>query len=150
MSDERREAPQSLVYEGRKELLHECVRLAGELDSIMDRIEALRTRYTMPVIVYDDMPHGSGRVHDLSEYAAALDSLHRKYMRKATAYFKVYREVLDILEYSDLTTDEELILRYRFILRKKWAAIADVTNKDIRHCYRILNKGMSKFIGTGQ
>ena len=94
------------------------------LDEIETEINACRMGALPGGINYDGMPHGSGDLSDLSDYAARLDDLLMQFRTKRTQLIDDLHEISAAIEVVE-DPRSNILLRYRYIQLKDWGDIAD-------------------------
>jgi len=97
------------------------------LDEIETEINACRMGALPGGINYDGMPHGSGDLSDLSDYAARLDDLLMQFRAKRTQLIDDLHEISAAIEAVE-DPRSNILLRYRYIQLKKWEEIAEAMN----------------------
>jgi len=94
------------------------------LAEIETEINACRMGALPGGINYDGMPHGSGDLSDLSDYAARLDDLLMQFRVKRTQLIDDLHEISAAIEAVE-DPRSNILLRYRYIQLKDWGDIAD-------------------------
>lgn len=112
---------------------------------LLEEIQELESRYIMPSKVMDDMPHTSN-TKDLSGFAAQYDRLYRKLFRIRAREAAVQYEIIGAIDSMDADEYLKIILRYRYIQRKKWEEIAVLMNYSYQWVCTLHGRALAKFV----
>ena len=127
----------------KKEFLLQYKHIKRAIRSIEDEISELRSSEMGKAISYDGLPHGTN-IKDLSDYAARLDCLERRYYKKQLQRLRI----LDRTEraISAMPTEQyQTILREKYINLKTWERIAEDFGKDVRWIYVLHGRALDEF-----
>lgn len=97
-------------------------------------------------ISYDGMPHGSGSLTDLSDYAVKFDRLLTQRIRIKTEAAAELNEISEAIEeVEDIQC--RTLLRYRYILLLGWEEISKKMNYSEVHVRKYLHgKALREFV----
>ena len=129
--------------ERKKEYLKSYRRVIRRERDILSEIQRLRADKMFPSVVNDGMPKGNTQ-SDLSDYIVALDEqidlLKRERLEKVTIYKDIEMRIR-AMENSD----EQEVLRYRYISGMKWDAITEKMGYSWRQIHRIHSSALLNF-----
>ena len=124
--------------EAKKEFLSRYRWGVQALEEIDNEINACRLGALPGAISYDGMPHGSGDMSDLSDYAVKLDGLIMKFRLKRESLIDELHEISSAIEAVE-DPRCNILLRYRYIQLKKWEDIATYMNYHVDYVKRELH-----------
>ena len=124
--------------ERKKEYLKSYRRAIRRERDILSEIQRLRADKMFPSVVNDGMPKGSAQ-SDLSDYIVALDEQIER-LEKVTIYKDIEMRIR-AMENSD----EQEVLRYRYISGMKWDAITEKMGYSWRQIHRIHSSALLNF-----
>ena len=127
----------------KKKYLNSYLNMQKEIDSKREMIEYIRQRELGKAITYSDMPKGTS-IHDLSDYAADLDDIVRKYEECCALAVIRMKEITAAIDELD-NVEERIILRSRYILGHDWEKIAEQLHHSWRHTLRIHGNALEHF-----
>lgn len=129
--------------ERKREYLKSYRRVIRRERDILSEIQRLRADKMFPSVVNDGMPKGNTQ-SDLSDYIVALDEqidlLKRERLEKVTIYKDIEMRIR-AMENSD----EQEVLRYRYISGMKWDAITEKMGYSWRQIHRIHSSALLNF-----
>lgn len=129
--------------ERKKEYLKSYRRAIRRERDILSEIQRLRADKMFPSVVNDGMPKGSTQ-SDLSDYIVALDEqielLKRERLEKVTIYKDIEMRIREME-----SSDEQEVLRYRYISGMKWDAITEKMGYSWRQIHRIHSSALLNF-----
>ena len=116
--------------EEKKEYLRSYRRAIRREKDILLEIQRLRLDKMFPSVVNDGMPKGSHQ-SDLSDYIANMDEQIELLKLERLEKVNIYRDIEKRIRAME-NTDEQDVLRYRYINGLKWDDIAE----KMGYCYR--------------
>lgn len=129
--------------ERKKEYLKSYRRAIRRERDILSEIQRLRADKMFPSVVNDGIPKGSTQ-SDLSDYIVALDEqielLKRERLEKVTIYKDIEMRIREMK-----SSDEQEVLRYRYISGMKWDAITEKMGYSWRQIHRIHSSALLNF-----
>lgn len=133
--------------EEKKKFLKRYGWISDQMAELKEEIENLCLSTMLPKgISYSGMPHsGSGGNRDMSIYAAKLDALIDRRQKKVDEMAGCLAEIEAAIEgiKGQDADKEQLVLRYKYILRKEWREIAKAMGyKDVRSLYKLRNRAL--------
>lgn len=114
-----------------KEWLWSYRKLVKQTEALRERLVATREQLTSArALVYDDMPHGSGNLSDLSDVMARLEEQEGKILEKLLEADNVRAKIVDAL--NSLPPITRKVMYERYISWKSWEMIAKRHNASKR------------------
>lgn len=129
--------------ERKKEYLWGYKRAKQQWERAEEDIKELRMNKIYPSMNNDGMPHGSNQ-NDLSDYAAKLDELITKSLKKRHRKIVVMQKIRDKIEKME-NEDEKDILTYRYVRLMEWKEICKKTGYCWQHVHRTHSNALKKF-----
>ena len=112
-----------------------CREIRGEIETIKERIDRLRSqaeRMSRPL----SLAPGGGQADDaLAVYAARLDELERQLAEKVIGLEKQLQACEDWI--CTLPVQQSKVMRLRYIEGLRWRQVARRAHYTVRHCTRI-------------
>lgn len=108
--------------EQKKLFLRSYLRDKEAVIRIEEQLAELRANKISPSVINDGMPHGT-ELSDLSDYAAKVDELERKLLKKRYKRLQSFKMVQNAIEAMEDEAEKEL-LTYRYLREMKWEEIA--------------------------
>ena len=130
--------------EQKKNYLRQYIVLSRKEQELEEEIEALRQRYIGRAITYSNTPKGSGNGSDLSDYAAQVDGLLDKLMRRQREAVQAYREIEEKIEQLGDEREKE-VLRLRYLRNLPWEEIAKAIGYELTNTYHIHGLALQHF-----
>lgn len=124
-----------------KEQLRSMERIVRDEYRIMEQIRGLRAHQTEVTVTMNGLPKG-GSAYTLDDYAADLDALERRLMRKLEEERKAYKEAEKLLDL--LTGLRHEIMVERYLMLKKWEQIAVDHDKTYRYMQKLHRKALEE------
>lgn len=123
--------------EEKKEYLKQYRKACRKLETLQEQAKSLReAQSSAKAQQISDMPKGSSRQSDLSDIIVKFEELQRKIDDKIKESLELRVEIENaILTVED--TEEEMVLKMRYIEFRHWEDIAKVMRYSIRHVYRM-------------
>lgn len=114
-----------------KEWLRSYRKLATQVDALKERLVATREQLTSArALVYDDMPHGSGSLSDLSDAMVRLEEQEGEIIEKLLEVDSARMEIVDALNTLPVPVRE--VMYDRYISWKSWERIFVESNMSKR------------------
>ena len=136
-----------MTYQEMVDLLRSYRAAHEAVTKIDEKIKELRARHeSVKEILYTDMPRGSMKDSDLSDYIAELDELERKLSRAVWEYRREERQVVAIITAVEDPTQQQL-LTLRYLLFHTWETVADELGYSYRQVFRIHREAITGLIG---
>ncbi len=121
--------------EQKKLFLRSYLRDKQAVIRLEEQLAELRANKISPSVINDGMPHGT-ELSDLSDYAAKVDELERKLLKKRYKCLQSFRKVQNAIEAMEDESEKEL-LTYRYLRGMKWEEIAVKMGYSWKHMHRI-------------
>lgn len=123
--------------EEKKEYLKQYRKACKKLKTLQEQAESLQeVQSSAKVQRISDMPKGHSGQSDLSDIIVKFEELQRKINDKIKESLALRLEIENaILTVED--TEEEMVLKMRYIEFRHWEDIAKAMRYSIRHVYRI-------------
>ena len=130
--------------EQKKKYLRQYIVLSRKEQELEGEIEALRQKYIGRAITYSNVPKGSGNRNDFSDYAAEVEGLLDKLMRRQREAVQAYREIEDKIEQLGDEREKE-VLRLRYLRNLSWEEIAKAIGYELTNTYHIHGLALRHF-----
>lgn len=121
--------------EQKKLFLRSYLRDKQAVIRIEEQLAELRANKISPSVINDGMPHGT-ELSDLSDYAAQVDELERKLLKKRYKCLQSFRKVQNAIETMEDEAEKGL-LTYRYLRGMKWEEIAVKMGYSWQHVHKI-------------
>lgn len=89
-----------------------------------EQLEEVKTAAEAPQSPVPRFTPKGGQIYDIANNVALIDRMTRKWAKAASKYLTAWEAAARLIDSADLTADQKLILRYRYILCRKWDQIA--------------------------
>ena len=129
--------------EKKKEYLRSYRRAIRREKDILLEIQRLRLDKMFPSVVNDRMPKGTHQ-SDLSDYIANMDEQIELLKLERLEKVNIYRDIEKKIRAME-NTDEQDVLRYRYIDALKWDDIAEKMGYSWRQIHRIHSSALLNF-----
>lgn len=124
-----------------KEWLWSYRKLVKQTEALRERLVATREQLTSArALVYDDMPHGSGNLSDLSDVMARLEEQEGKILEKLLEADNARARIVDALNSQPPITRQ--VMYERYISWKSWERIAARHKLSASTIHRIHREGL--------
>ena len=124
-----------------KEWLWNYRKLVKQTEALRERLVATREQLTSArTLVYDDMPHGSGDLSDLSDVMARLEEQEGKALEKLLEADNARARIVDAL--NTLPPITRRVMYERYIFWRDWKWIAARNKLSMSTVHRIHREGL--------
>lgn len=127
----------------KKEYLLGFQKINRQLARLEQELVEIRLNKYCPSCITDGMPHASGCT-DLSGYAAKVDELEKKILRKRYNRLQKQQEIRNRIERME-DENEKDVLTYRYLRGMKWEDIAVKMGYSWRRIHYIHSKALENF-----
>ena len=126
-----------------KEWLWSYRKLVKQTEALRERLVATREQLTSArALVYDDMPHGSGNLSDLSDVMARLEEQEGEILEKLLEADNARAKIVDAL--NSLQPITRQVMYERYISLKDWKRIAARRKLSMSTVHRIHREGLER------
>ena len=130
--------------EKKKQFLMSYLQAKRDVERIELQLAELRLNKLTPSMAPDDgMPHASD-ISDLSDYAARVDELERKLLRRRYNRIRAFKKVQAAIERMESEQEKDL-LTYRYLKGYSWEKIAVEMGYTYRHTIRLHGEALKTF-----
>lgn len=126
-----------------KEWLWKYRKLVKQTEALRERLAATREQLTSArALVYDDMPHGSGNLSDLSDVVARLEEQEGEVLERILEEDNARAEIVDAL--NTLPPITRQVMHERYISWRSWERIATRHKLSTSTVHRIHKDGLER------
>lgn len=126
-----------------KEWLWKYRKLVKQTEALRERLAATREQLTSArALVYDDMPHGTGNLSDLSDVVARLEEQEGEVLERILGADNARAEIVDAL--NTLPPITRQVMYERYISWKSWERIATRHKLSASTVHRIHKDGLER------